>query len=133
MPAPLDCLRKFPLMLGAVPGDPARYYLPTFGYKTAKSPFVLVVYVINVVLAEATDLFAPASELVSLLVSGPTTSIVSIHYLIPRQLIVCFPCPDIKQPIAPLLHPDRDCCSTRPKHYPRKEFPFWQHRRLRLR
>jgi len=133
MPAPLDCLRKFPLMLGAITGDPARYYLPTFSHETTKTPLVLVIYVVNVVFAEATDLLTPASELVSLFVSALTTSIFSIHYSIPRQLFVCFHCPDIRQPKAPLLHPDRDCRSTRPKYSLRKELPSWQHRRFQLR
>jgi len=92
MPTPLDRLRKLPLMLGAVPGDPARHYLPSFGNETTKAPLVLVVYEVNVVLAEATDFLSPASELVSLFVSALTTSILSIHYSIPRQLFVCSPC-----------------------------------------
>ena len=133
MPTPLDRLRKFPLMLGTVPGDPARYYLPTFGHEATKTPLVLVVYIVNVVLAEATDFLSPASKLVSLSVSARTTSILSIHYSIPRQLFVCFPCPDSRQPIAPLPHPDRDSRSTRPKYCPRKGLPFWRHRRLLLR
>ena len=133
MPAPLDCLRKFPLMLGAVAGNPARYYLPSFGHEATKTPLVLVVYIVDVVLAEATDFLSPASKLVSLSFSALTTSILSIHYSIPRQLFVCFPCPDSRQPIAPLLHPDRDSCSSRPEYCHRKELPFWQHRRLLLR
>jgi hypothetical protein len=124
MPAPLDCLRKFPLMLGAVPGDSARYYLPTFGHETTKTPIVLVIYIVDVVLAEATDFLSPASELVSLSVSALTTSILSIHYLIPRQLFVCFPCPESRQPTVPLLHPPLDSRSTRLKYCHRQEFPF---------
>ena len=62
MPAPLDCLRKFPLVFGAVPGYPARHYLPSFGHETTKASLVLIVDIVYLLLAKAADLSASAES-----------------------------------------------------------------------